>query len=120
MNSGVSKPSGGSPLQMRKARQIPSKVPALLGLFCAFRPIVGPSQSLDDGSRMEPSTREASANFGGMTDRRGTSRFPLQEESGISNAIEDCENQRHWQDAELRVVEEFCSPPTGSCRWGAL
>jgi hypothetical protein len=28
---------------------------------------------------MEQSTDEASANLGGMTDRRGTSRFPIQE-----------------------------------------
>src|ERR1035438_4656161 len=58
----------------------PTKVPASLRLFCAFRAIVSRTGVRDDGSRMEPSTHEASANFGGMTDRRGTSRFPVRED----------------------------------------
>src|ERR1039458_1165213 len=57
-----------------------TKVPACLGLFCAFRAIVSSAIVLDDRSRMEISTGEASAKFGGMPDRRGTSRFPVQED----------------------------------------
>src|ERR1017187_2507108 len=69
-----------SPLQYRIMTAHPTKVLSGLGLFCAFRTIVSRAGVLDDRSRMEISTSEGSARFGGMTDRRGTSRFPVQED----------------------------------------